>query len=109
MTGKKGKMYKIRQVVRGQYVATPIKNAFNDKVSYWFSKEGCTIALYMFTVGNGDTEKDFEERISEEGFREMIPRFEELCRRPFNAAIYDEQSQILEPKTMIDTKESGKK
>lgn len=55
-------MYNIRQVIRGEYVATPIKNAFNNKTSYWFSKKGCTLSLYMFTVGNGDTIKEFEQK-----------------------------------------------
>ena len=86
---------KIRQVIRGEYVATPIKNAFNNKTSYWFSKNGCTLSLYMFTVGNGDTEKDFEERLSEDGFKEIIPRFEEHCRRPFNLDIYNEERNKL--------------
>lgn len=90
-------MKNIRQVIRGEYVATPIKNAFNNKTAYWFSKEGCTIALYMFTVeGNGDTEKDFEERLSEKGFAEFIPMFEEHCRRPFNPDVYQEEREKLE-------------
>lgn len=84
-------MKNIRQVIRGEYVATPIKNAFNNKISYWFSKNGYTISLYMFTVGNGDSEKDFEERLSEDGFKEMIPRFEEHCRRPFVLNNYIEE------------------
>ena len=71
-------MKNIRQVVRGEYVATPIKNAFNNKTSYWFSKRDCTMAMYMFTVeGNGDTEAQFEARLSQESFNEFIPMFEE--------------------------------
>ena len=90
-------MKNIRQVIRGEYVATPIKNAFNNKTSYWLSKNGCTIALYMFTVeGNGDTDAEFEERLSERGFNEVIPRFEEHLRRPYNFDVYKEERQKLE-------------
>lgn len=86
----------IRQVIRGDYVATPIKNAFNNNTSYWFSKRNCTVSLYMFTVGNGDTEQEFEERLSQKGFDEMIPRFEEHLKRPFNSDVYLEERKNLE-------------
>lgn len=33
----------------GDYVLTPIKNAFNNKTSYWLSKKGCTKAIYCFS------------------------------------------------------------
>ena len=90
-------MKNIRQVVKGQYVATPIKNAFNNKTSYWLSKEGCTIAMYMFTVeGQGMSEKDFEWRLSDEGIAQEIPRFEELCKRPFSQEEYLKCKETLE-------------
>ncbi len=38
-----------KQIVSGDYVLTPIQNAFNDKVSYWISKKGFTSAYYCFT------------------------------------------------------------
>lgn len=89
-------MKNIRQVIRGEYVATPIKNAFNNKTSYWLSKDGCTLALYMFTVeGNGDTDAEFEARLSQEGFNEFIPMFEEHCRRPWNPEVYREEREKL--------------
>lgn len=77
-------MKNIRPVIQGDYVATPVKNAFNNKTSYWLSKKGYTISMYMFTVeGNGESEREFEERLSEKGFRAYIPSFEELItRRP---------------------------
>lgn len=78
MTKKKN----IRQVIRGDYVATPLKNAFNDKTSYWFSKKGYTVSLYMFTVeGQGETVEEFEQRLSEEGFVQMINYFEDYVAR----------------------------
>ena len=73
---------KIRQVIRGDYVATPMKNAFNNKTSYWFSKKGYTVSLYMFTVeGQGESVQDFERRLSEEGFEEMIKLYEDYMSR----------------------------
>lgn len=87
--------YNIRQVIRGEYVATPIKNAFNDKISYWFSKNGCKLSIYMFTVGNGDTKEDFKWRLSQEGFNEFIPRLEERCKRPYNPEVYDEERKKI--------------
>lgn len=75
-------MKNIRQVIMGDYVATPIKNAFNNKTSYWLSKRGYTLSIYMFTVeGNGDSEKDFEERLSPEGLNQYISMFEKRCSR----------------------------
>lgn len=40
-----------RQMVIGDYVFTPIRNAFNEKTSVWISKEGMTVAAYCFTIG----------------------------------------------------------
>lgn len=89
-------MKKIRQVIHGEYVATPIKNAFNGKTSYWLSKSGCTIAIYMFTVeGNGMSDREFEERFSQKGFEDYIPMFEERRRRPFNPDIYEEEYEKI--------------
>lgn len=85
LSGKELKMKNIRQVIRGDYVATPVKNAFNNKTSYWLSKRGCTVSIYMFTVeGNGDSDKDFEKRLSQEGFDSYISLFEKVCNRAFN-------------------------
>ncbi len=36
----------------GDYVLTPIPNAFNDKISWWISKRNCMKALYCFTASN---------------------------------------------------------
>lgn len=40
-------------IIYGDYVLTPCKNAFNEKISYWLSKKGCTIAIYAFTPIDG--------------------------------------------------------
>lgn len=38
-----------KQIIVGDYVFTPCKNAFNTAYSYWISKKGFTTALYAFT------------------------------------------------------------
>ena len=51
--------------VYGDYVLTPCKNAFNNKISYWLSKRDCTVAVYSFTpIDRHDTsEKGIKEHI----------------------------------------------
>jgi len=34
----------------GDYVLTPVPNAFNGKTSWWISKKGCTVAHYCFST-----------------------------------------------------------
>lgn len=46
------------QIILGDYVFTPIKNAFNNKTSYWVSKRNHTIAMYAFTPWNSKNLKD---------------------------------------------------
>lgn len=39
----------LKQITIGEYVLTPIKNAFNDKWSYWISKKRlypCIICVF---------------------------------------------------------------
>lgn len=71
--------YDLRQVVDGEYVATPIKNAFNSKTAYWMSKKGYTVAVYMFTVEDCFGVKDFEVRLTKDGLQE----YETLFRNKF--------------------------
>lgn len=40
----------LKQLIIGDYVCTPIKNAFNSKVAYWLSKKDCLVSMYMFSV-----------------------------------------------------------
>ncbi len=49
-------------IIKGDYVLTPIENAFNAKTSYWISKKGYSIALYAFSA---DNEYDAEIQIKE--------------------------------------------
>lgn len=46
--------------VFGDYVFTPIKNAFNDRTSWWISKRGYTKAFYCFTA---DDEREVEYQL----------------------------------------------
>ena len=52
------KQKEYKQIVIGEYVATPIKNAFNSKTAYWLSKANCMVSIYMFTCENGYNEKE---------------------------------------------------
>lgn len=52
------KQKEYKQIVIGEYVATPIKNAFNEKTAYWLSKANCMVSIYMFTCENGFSEKE---------------------------------------------------
>ena len=36
----------------GDYVLTPVPNAFNGKVSWWISKKGLAVARYCFTMSD---------------------------------------------------------
>ena len=75
MCGKK--MKELKQIIYGEYVATPIKNAFNNKTAYWLSKKDCTIAVYMFTVESWMQEKDVEAQLDERSLSSYIKLFEE--------------------------------
>lgn len=44
----------------GDYVITPIKNAFNNKTSFWISKRNYTFAVYCFTA---DTKEEIKEQL----------------------------------------------
>lgn len=69
--------YNIRSIIHGDYVATPIKNAFNNKTAYWLSKNRYTVAMYMFTVEDCVSEKDFEDRLTGVGYAELERMFED--------------------------------
>lgn len=64
-------------VINGEYVATPVKNAFNRKTSYWLSKRGCIISIYMFTAETCCNWQDLEQRLTEQGIRPFIQMLEE--------------------------------
>lgn len=75
------KKYNLRPIVHGEYVATPIKNMFNDKTAYWLSKAGYTVALYMFTVEDCYSEEDFENRLTGVTYSEYENMFQEKFER----------------------------
>lgn len=39
-------------IIEDTYVLSCLKNAFNDKKSYWLSKINCTLAVYCFSINN---------------------------------------------------------
>ena len=44
----------MKSIVINDYVLTPCRNAFNQKISFWISKRGYTVALYCFSVSDWD-------------------------------------------------------
>lgn len=69
--------HNLEQIIKGEYVATPIQNAFNDKTAYWLSKRGCTVSIYVFTVEECLDLEDLKKRLSEEGMRPYVRMLEE--------------------------------
>ena len=79
---------KYEQKIFGEYVATPIKNAFNSKTAYWLSKANCMVSIYMFTCENGYNEK---EMFSDMNMSTYIAMLEEKCKRSHDHVIYMEE------------------
>lgn len=48
--------------VFGDYVLTPVPNAFNGRTSWWISKKGLTTARYCFTASD---EKEIQRQIED--------------------------------------------
>ena len=69
-----------RVIIDGEYVAAPVKNAFNDKTAYWLSKRGCTISIYMFTVEACLNLEDLQSRLTEEAMRPYQKMLEERMK-----------------------------
>lgn len=65
----------------GEYVLTPIQNAFNNKTSYWLSKEGYTAAQYAFTAEDCINEADYRYHLSAAFLKEIIAIYEDLVHR----------------------------
>ena len=52
-----------QQYVFGEYVFSPCKNAFNNKTSYWITKDGVTVGVYAFTpINEEDLTKHLKNR-----------------------------------------------
>lgn len=58
------------QRIFGDYVFSPVRNAFNSKTSWWISKKGYAVARYCFTA---DTEAEVERQLqSADSYIEMF-------------------------------------
>jgi len=86
------KQKEYKQIVIGEYVATPIKNAFNEKTAYWLSKANCMVSIYMFTCENGFSEK---EMFSDMNLATYIAMLEEKCKRAHDHVVYMEEYWIF--------------
>lgn len=62
-------------IVLGDYVLSPCKNAFNDKISYWISKKGYAKAYYAFTPLDN---KDLERQLTDASVESYIRMYEEM-------------------------------
>ena len=49
-------------LICGDYALTRIKNAFNDKSSYWISKKDTTLSFYCFSFRD---EKDYWQNVED--------------------------------------------
>lgn len=64
-----------KQVIAGDYVLSPCKNAFNDKTSYWISKKGYAVAYYAFTPLD---DEDLKRQLAENSIEGYIRMYEEM-------------------------------
>lgn len=71
-----------KQIIVGDYVFTPCKNAFNNKVSYWVSKRNYTISVYAFTpMYSGDLKEHISEKYLESYMRYFDSVIEKLSNK----------------------------
>ena len=70
-----------KQIIRGDYVFTPIQNAFNNKFAYWISKKEYTIALYCFTVySESDLKGQTTPDVLDSYIRYFKSKVENICQ-----------------------------
>ena len=72
---------KHKQIIVGDYVFTPCKNAFNNKTSYWVSKKDHTISVYAFTPMDN---RDLKDHISEKCLESYMRYFDSVVDRLSN-------------------------
>lgn len=90
------KFENLKQIIVGDYVCTPIKNAFNNKTAYWLSKDGCMLSLYMFTAEDCFSQEDFDSRFTDESLAQYITMFEQRCNQVIDNKQYFEFRQKAE-------------
>jgi len=61
---RKNKKVPMEHVIKGDYVLTPCRNAFSDKISFWISKRWYTKAFYCFSVSESDVD-DYNRHVAE--------------------------------------------
>lgn len=77
--------------VFGDYVLTPCQNVFNEKTSFWLSKEGYTTALYCWSSSTMSPEEmslEYAEKVIEGYIRLFIEKFEMPFDKIFRATAY---------------------
>lgn len=97
---------KYEQKIFGEYVATPIINAFNEKTAYWLSKANCMVSIYMFTCENGYSEK---EMFSDMNLATYIAMLEEKCKAHDHVVYMEEYRAAKEYLKKLKKKEAAQK
>lgn len=67
-----------KQIIVGDYVFTPCKNAFNNKTSYWVSKKNYTISVYAFTPMDS---RNLKEMTKKEVLESYINLFDSMIEK----------------------------
>lgn len=90
------KKSELKQVVYGAYVATPIPNAFNNKVAYWLSKRGCMFSMYMFSVDCLTTKTELKDLLSKTNVKSYALMLEERMMRKYDSSLYLELAKLVD-------------
>lgn len=90
------KKNELKQKVYGPYVATPIQNAFNDKVAYWLSKKDCMLSLYMFSVDLNMVKSELKEKLSKDSVLSYVLLLEERLVRARNDGLYTDLCKVAD-------------
>ncbi len=72
------KLEQLEQIIQGDYVFTPIPNAFNKEIAYWVSKKGYTVAVYCFTAY---TAADVRENTTQESLDNLKRLFDTYIKQ----------------------------
>lgn len=92
------KKKELKPLLVGDYVISPIQNAYNDKISCWLSKKDFTLALYMFTVYG---KHDLEQLLSMENLSSYFAMYEELTQRKCDHTILEKELKKQREKTSL--------
>ena len=73
-------------LIKGDYVLTETKNAFNDASSFWLTKKNMTVALYCFSA-IGEKEKEIMMKEIDSYIKYFQEKYEKDMYNPFRKAV----------------------